>query len=854
MKKLIVTFQIILILILSIAFSQPVVASEKRPSNVLVIYSQHYNFTWPDELQRGISTALEAENVYFFNEYLNEHLLSSKVSFEDLFNSMQEKYKNVKFDCIIVADNYAYNFMAEYYKKLSPNTPIVFVAVNGYSETLAFTDMLTGIPQDIDMGDLIKLILSINNKDELIFISSEKATSIAEISAVKKIIKKDFPNVNYRVIEGKTLEEVLDKLSGVKHAQLIMTGNIIAADGIMLTPEKQASKVFETTHLPIYTINRLQINGKNYGAVGGIAVDPYVQGKEAGLMVQQILNGVDVHEIPVISKPLMTKVFNYNMLKYFNIQESKLPGDSVILGKPNNTIFISREEAISMGIIAVLIVLFLIVVLFKDKKLKQEIIKYAESQKELQESNDKFKTYIEKSPVGIFIINRCGQYLEVNQAACKMTGYTEEELLNMSISDYLVPKAAAKGHAHFNAILEGIVTTEELLVRNKNGEVNWISAIGAKINENSIIGFCSDITERKEREARIEYISFHDLLTNVNNRVFFEQELKRLDTEQYLPLSYIITDNNGLRLINDTLGHGAGDIILTETAKVLKRNIRKSDVLARVGGDEFAILLPKTDSSEAQAIMESILAECQKTEVDIDRQKLKLNIALGYATKKVTTESVSYILKIAEGLMYRRKLLARDSYHSAFFSSLKQSLFERSQETEEHAERLVELTKIIGKAMGLPLAQLNELQLLSTMHDIGKISIDNHILTKPGKLTEDEWLEMKQHSSIGYRIAMTSPDLQPIAKYILCHHERWDGNGYPQGLQGESIPLLSRILAVADAYDAMTSDRPYSKAMPEEDAIAEIVRCSGTQFDPGIVKLFVEVMLGATSKLQEEGH
>jgi HD-GYP domain-containing protein (c-di-GMP phosphodiesterase class II) len=154
--------------------------------------------------------------------------------------------------------------------------------------------------------------------------------------------------------------------------------------------------------------------------------------------------------------------------------------------------------------------------------------------------------------------------------------------------------------------------------------------------------------------------------------------------------------------------------------------------------------------------------------------------------------------------------------------------------------------------MGLQATKLDELQLLSTMHDIGKISIDNNILTKPGELTEDEWFEMKKHPGIGYRIAITSPDLRPIAEYILCHHERWDGKGYPQGLLEESTPLLSRIVAVADAYDAMTSDRPYRKALAKEAAITEIVKNSGTQFDPTIVKLFLEVMLVSDIEVPKE--
>ncbi len=160
--------------------------------------------------------------------------------------------------------------------------------------------------------------------------------------------------------------------------------------------------------------------------------------------------------------------------------------------------------------------------------------------------------------------------------------------------------------------------------------------------------------------------------------------------------------------------------------------------------------------------------------------------------------------------------------------------------------------RMLGKAMGLQEHQLNELQLLSTMHDIGKISIDNYILTKPGKLNEEEWLEMKKHPGIGYRIAMTSTNLKSIAEYILCHHERWDGKGYPQGLLEESTPLLSRILAVADAYDAMTSDRSYRKALAKEVAITEITKNAGTQFDPEIVKLFLEVMVVSDIEFAEE--
>ena len=176
-------------------------------------------------------------------------------------------------------------------------------------------------------------------------------------------------------------------------------------------------------------------------------------------------------------------------------------------------------------------------------------------------------------------------------------------------------------------------------------------------------------------------------------------------------------------------------------------------------------------------------------------------------------------------------------------ASIRASLIEKNGETEEHCQRLIEMSKKIGEILNVTQKQLDELELLATLHDIGKIGIDDGILNKPGALTDEEWYEMKKHPEIGHRIAMSSPELAPIAEYILCHHERWDGNGYPQKLSGEEIPLLSRIISVADAYDAMTSDRPYRKRMEKKEAVMEIKRNMGTQFDPKIAEIFITEVL-----------
>jgi diguanylate cyclase (GGDEF)-like protein len=352
----------------------------------------------------------------------------------------------------------------------------------------------------------------------------------------------------------------------------------------------------------------------------------------------------------------------------------------------------------------------------------------------------------------------------------------------------------------------------------------------------------SDITKRKIREQEILYLIQHDSLTGLYNRTHYEMVKELLDTKEHLPLSIIVGDINGLKIINDSLGHSEGDKLLITISKIIEKCCRPGDIIARMGGDEFNILLPNTKSDEAMEVIHRINRECEEYNRKISGDLYHLSISLGYSTRDTLVETIENTQKIAEDFMYKRKLLEGRSFHSSIISSIRMALYEKSHETEQHALRLIKLSKEVGNAIGLTNQQFDELELFSTLHDIGKIGIDNQILNKPGKLTDEEWVKMKKHSEIGYRIAMASPELMSIAYYILTHHERWDGSGYPQGLVGENIPLLSRILALADAYDAMTEDRPYRKGMLKEAAIEEIIRNAGTQFDPVLSSIFVKIV------------
>ncbi len=438
----------------------------------------------------------------------------------------------------------------------------------------------------------------------------------------------------------------------------------------------------------------------------------------------------------------------------------------------------------------------------------------------------------------------------ISDGCFELTGYKPESLLynkDLAFNDLISPEYREVLWNEWARIIEAKeIFKYEYTITTASGDVKWVFEQGQPIyDENGEVealeGLIIDITELKNREMEIQYLSTHDFLTGLYNRRFYEMEKARLDAKGVLPLSIIIADINGLKLINDAFGHAEGDKLIIKTANILSSCCRAGDVLARTGGDEFGILLPNTDSETVYEIIRKIEKACEHKMSIPERYTIQLS--LGYGTKETREENIQYVEKIAEDYMYKRKLLERKSYHSSVLTSIMATLYARSQETEEHAKRLALLTRKIAKTMNLPQKTISVLELFAMLHDIGKIGIDDRILNKPDKLTAEEWVVMKKHPEIGYRIAMSSPEFESIAEYILCHHERWDGKGYPQGLKGKEIPLLSRILAVADTYDAMTEDRPYRRAKTKEEAILEIKKNAGTQFDCHIVEIFINQVL-----------
>ncbi|MFH1694057.1 MAG: HD domain-containing phosphohydrolase [Bacillota bacterium] len=358
-------------------------------------------------------------------------------------------------------------------------------------------------------------------------------------------------------------------------------------------------------------------------------------------------------------------------------------------------------------------------------------------------------------------------------------------------------------------------------------------------DQDDIIGvtvFSEDVTDSYNHAQSILNLSYRDHLTNLYNRRHYTEELIRLDNEKYYPLSIIIADINGLKIMNDAFGHVAGDELLKNVADVFIDTFKKDNRIARIGGDEFIVLLPNTTKEKTQAFIEELKQNIGKHKV----RDMIFSVSFGVATK-IDDEPIQDVVGRAENDMYTHKLFEITSHRNETIKTILKTLHEKNPREELHSNRVSDICISIGHALNMTNDDLNLLKMISNLHDIGKIAIDDSILNKPGKLNEKEWEIIMKHPEIGFRILSTTPEYLEIAEDILSHHERYDGKGYPRGLKGDAIPIRARIISVADAYDAMISERPYRKPLTHNEAIQEIKINAGSQFDPAITKIFIKL-------------
>jgi len=481
-----------------------------------------------------------------------------------------------------------------------------------------------------------------------------------------------------------------------------------------------------------------------------------------------------------------------------------------------------------------------------NRRLKDKLKNQEKTHKEIKESQEKIRDLTEMLPEMIFEVDKHCKFTFINNKGLQIIGYSREELINkMNICQLISHSEQKKVHPGIKEFFqeEKNYPQEYYLIR-KDKVIIPIEIHGSVIKNNAgkAIGFCGIVlntTERKEYEEKIKYLSFHDKLTGLYNRAYFEEELKRLNHKRNLPISIIIGDINNLKMINDTFGHQHGDRLLCKIASVLQSCFRKSDVISRWGGDEFSIILPNTLREKGIDIIDRISRECQKKST----YTLPLSISMGIATKMIVSENINAVVREAESRMYRYKLIDKQNADNSILTSLEKALQQRKYETKEYRKGFINCALQFGRVLQLEKGQLNDLKLLAMLCDIGKVAVSEAIILKKGWLSEIEWEEIKKHPEVGFRIAKSSPELTNIADAILYHHEFWNGLGYPQGIKGKEIPILSRIIHIVNAYQAMTHERPYRQAMTKEDAIKELKKGKGSQFDPELTDKFIAMVI-----------
>jgi len=460
-----------------------------------------------------------------------------------------------------------------------------------------------------------------------------------------------------------------------------------------------------------------------------------------------------------------------------------------------------------------------------------------------------FKTTLLSVEDGVIATDKLGRINIMNLAAQMMTGWSIEEVYGKPIEEIFkvykentskliytrIPEIIRKG--------KGIGFSEMILISRSDKEIS-IENSASPIKDHTgkttgIVIVFRDITVKKERQKQIEFLSYHDQLTGLYNRRFIEDAIRRLEKDGNLPLSIVVMDINGLKLTNDAFGHDLGDLLLKKASKIMKNAIRRNDVLARVGGDEFVLVLPKTDSIEAERIKNRIQKEAHSATIG----PIGISIAAGSATKTKISQNISKVQKVADNNMYRDKLVNGRQMKNRIIKTILESIDKKFPEEQHHLSGVANYSAKIGKAMGFSEPEVERLRLAGSLHDIGKISVPKDIMMKPDLLTFEEREVINKHAETSYQILKSVEDFISIAEDVLYHHERIDGKGYPEGLRWDEIPLNSRIIAVADAYEAMISIRPYHTIKTREEAITELRRCAGTQFDPDIVNVFIEKVL-----------
>ncbi|MFA5447814.1 MAG: HD domain-containing phosphohydrolase [Sphaerochaeta sp.] len=472
------------------------------------------------------------------------------------------------------------------------------------------------------------------------------------------------------------------------------------------------------------------------------------------------------------------------------------------------------------------------------------------SERSLQQSNAMLDAAINSMIDAVYILDAQGRFILSNQAFYEYYHFNTPEECPPSLGDFkgLFEVYSEEGKRLDSSewvgyrALAGQKGTTSYSVLKQGHDERWFGSYSyAPIygEEREIAGavvVCRDITEERKIQQQLLFQRDHDFLTGLYSRAYFEGAIQAY--ESCAPLSVGLVDINGLKLINDSLGHSMGDELIKKTADLLSDHRPEGMIVARYGGDEFVFVLPDDPGEEIQRFIRKI----EKNASFITFENFHLSLSFGWAARQSLGESVNQTLNRADAMMAQNKIYESASAKSKSIGLLMNSLFAKSRRESSHSRRVGALCAFLAQQLDLSAREVNRIRTAGLMHDIGKIGISETILNKPGSLNDEQWQEMRRHPEIGYRVLNAVSEFSDLALAILEHHERWDGSGYPRGLKGERISYQARIIAIADSYDAMTSERSYRSPISKEAAREEIWKNRGILYDPDIVQVFVSTI------------
>lgn len=335
----------------------------------------------------------------------------------------------------------------------------------------------------------------------------------------------------------------------------------------------------------------------------------------------------------------------------------------------------------------------------------------------------------------------------------------------------------------------------------------------------------------------LENIANYDSLTGLPNKYNLEKIKNDFISRENFPISVVVANINEMKLINDVFGESVGDEIVKFIASSIRKALPRKHYVARID-NEFVAVLTNTDYEEARKKFYEISLKTDKNKYF----EMGIGFEFGISTMEESDRDVSQLINEAFHKLGTKKTVKRKNIKTEIIENYKRLIVKNQYENDEHCKNIWCLSKKIAEKLNMKAEKIGQLEMLSYLHDIGKLAIPKEILMKPEMLNEHEWDIIKSHTSKGYAIAKSNRDLGEIAFYILSHHERWDGKGYPNGLKEDDIPLSARILSVVDSYVSMTHDRPYRSAISKNSAMGEIKSLSGTHFDPKIVEILIKIL------------